>query len=129
MHPGKWAVPGGKLEWNQLDLSKPTRMNGDVIDFEDAVEELLSREVKEEAGIEIEGKLHYITSVAFVRPGGIPVVLLKFAALYKLGEVIPEAGAFTDLAWVDAEEVMNFDCILGVREEVKQTVELFSKYL
>src|SRR3989338_5271391 len=60
VHPGKYAVPGGKLEWAQLDITKPTRMNGDVIDFEDAVEDLLIREVKEEAGIEIDKGLKYI---------------------------------------------------------------------
>ena len=43
-----------------------------MFDFENAVEKL-RREVKE-AGIEIDTKLSYINSVAFVRPDGIPVV-------------------------------------------------------
>src|SRR3989338_1791070 len=59
VHPNKYAVPGGKLEWKDLDITRPTRMNGDAIDFEDAIEELLKREVSEEAGIEIEGRLVY----------------------------------------------------------------------
>ena len=46
VHPGKWAVPCGKLEWEQFDLRKPTRVNGDVLDFGSAVEELLARERK-----------------------------------------------------------------------------------
>ena len=47
-------------------------MNGDVIDFEDAVEDLLIRECKEEASVDINPKnLRYINSVAFVRPDGI----------------------------------------------------------
>src|SRR3989338_4246724 len=111
VHPGKYAVPGGKLEWNNLDLNRPTRMNGEVFDFEDAVEDLLKREVFEEAGIEIEENLTYINSVAFVRPDGIPVVLVKFAAKYKSGEVKLEKGAFTDSAWVNQEEVKRYDCI------------------
>jgi len=41
-------------------------MNGDVFDFENAVEDLLKREVFEEAGIAIEDDLVYINSVAFV---------------------------------------------------------------
>ena len=90
VHPGRYGVPGGKLEWNDLDITKPTRMNGDVYDFEDAVEKLLEREAMEEAGIEIERDLKYINSVAFVRPDGIPVVLVKFAAKYKGGR--SEAG-------------------------------------
>src|SRR3989344_7896336 len=53
VHPGKYAVPGGKLEWTNLDVNNPTRINGEVLDFENAVEDLLKREVKEEAGKEI----------------------------------------------------------------------------
>jgi ADP-ribose pyrophosphatase YjhB (NUDIX family) len=127
VHPGKFAVPGGKLEWTDLDITKPTRMNGDVIDFEDSVEELLKREVFEEAGIEIEGALHYINSVAFVRPDETPVVLVKFAAKYKSGEVKLEKGSFTDFAWVDEEEVKNYECIKGIKEEVAKTIEIMNK--
>ena len=127
VHPGKYAVPGGKLEWAQMDISKPTRMNGDVLDFENTVEELLKREAKEEANIEIEGDLKYINSVAFVRPDEIPVVLVKFAAKYKSGEVVPEKGAFTDFAWVNEKEVKNYKCIDGIQEEVAKTIKLFNK--
>ena len=126
-HPGKYAVPGGKLEWEDLPIEKPTRINGDILDYEDSVEELLKREVLEEAGIEIENEFTYINSVAFIRADEIPVILVKFAAKYKSGEVIPEKGAFTDYAWVNEEEVKNYDCIKGVHEEVKKTIEIFSK--
>ena len=123
VHPGKYAVPGGKLEWTNLDITKPTRMNGDVIDFENAVENLLKREVFEEAGIVIQNDLVYINSVAFVRPDGIPVVLVKFAAKYESGDIKLEKGGFTDFAWVNQEEVKNYDCIQGVSEEVAQTIK------
>ncbi|MGC9968749.1 MAG: NUDIX domain-containing protein [Minisyncoccia bacterium] len=126
VHPGKWATPGGKLEWNDMDLARPTRMNGDVVDFENAVENLIARETKEEAGIEILSELKYINSNAFVRPDGIPVVLVKFAAEYKSGEVKPEEGSFTEYAWVNAEEVKKYDCIEGIPEEVRRAIALFS---
>lgn len=126
-HPGKYAVPGGKLEWEDLPIEKPTRINGDILDYEDSVEKLLKREVLEEAGIEIENEFTYINSVAFIRADEIPVILVKFAAKYKSGEVIPEKGAFTDYAWVNEEEVKNYDCIDGIKEEVKKTIEIFSK--
>ena len=125
VHPNKWAVPGGKLEWNNLDLAHPTRMNGDVYDFENAVEKLLRREVKEEAGIEIDTKLSYINSVAFVRPDGIPVVLVKFCAKYQSGDVVIEENAFTNHAWVNEEEVKTYDCIKGVHDEVEETIREF----
>ena len=126
VHPGKYAVPGGKLEWSNLDLKNPTRMNGDVIDFENAVEDLIKREVNEEAGIEVDGSLKYINSVAFIRPDETPVILVKFAAKYKSGEVALEKGAFTDFAWVNEEEVKSYDCIQGIKEEIEKTTKLFS---
>ncbi len=126
VHPGKYSVPGGKLEWENLDVSRPTRINGDVLDYQDAVERLLAREVMEEAGIELRKGLEYINSVAFIRPNEVPVILVKFAAMYGSGEVRLEKGSFTDYAWVNAEEVKGYECIDGIREEVAKTIELFS---
>ena len=124
VHPGVYAVPGGKLEWQDMDLNHPTRINGEVLDFENAVEDLLRREVKEEAGIEIDTKFYYLNSVAFVRPDETPVIMVKFAAKYKSGEVKPEPGSFTDFAWVNPEEVKNFKCIKGIPEEIENTIKL-----
>ena len=127
-HPGKWATPGGKLKWNDFDIKNPTRMNGDVIDFEDVIEGLLKRETFEEAGIEIhDDAFVYINSNFFVRPDGIPVVLVKLATKYKNGTVRLEEGSFTDSAWVNDKEIQEYDCILGIKEEVARTIELFSK--
>ncbi|MBI4895195.1 MAG: NUDIX domain-containing protein [Candidatus Aenigmarchaeota archaeon] len=126
VHPGKYCVPGGKFEWSMLPVNKPTRINGDVLDYENAVEALLRREVMEEASIEIEEKLYYINSVAFIRPDGIPVVMLKFAAKYKSGNVVISKD-FTDYRWVDKKEVLAFDCIKGVPEEIRKTIDLFTK--
>lgn len=127
VHPGKYAFLGGKLEWVNLDLKSHTRMNGDVFDFENAIEDLLKREVYEEAGIELQDELTYINSVAFVRPDGIPVILVKFAANYKSGEVKLEEGAFTDSRWVNQEEVKKYECIQGIPEEISKTIRLLSK--
>ena len=127
VHPGKFATPGGKLEWKDLPLQNPSRMNGEVIDFENAVEDLLKREVMEEAGIEIESNIKYINSVAFIRPDGIPVVLVKFAAKYKSGEIKLEQGAFTDFAWVNELEVWDYDCIEGIAEEIEKAVGMMGK--
>lgn len=126
VHPGKYAVPGGKLEWEDLNITKPTRINGDVLDFENAVEDLLKRETLEEAGVEIANDFKYINSVAFVRPDEIPVILVKFAVKYKSGKIKPEAGGFTDYAWVNKEEVKKYPCVDGIKEEIAQTIRLFN---
>ena len=125
VHPGKYCVPGGKFDWSDLDIKNPTRMNGEVYDFEDALERLLEREAREEAGVEIYGTPIYINSVAFIRPDETPVVLIKVAMKYKSGEVKLEKDGFTDFAWVDASEVQKYDCIEGIRNEVSQTINLF----
>ena len=125
VHPGKYCVPGGKLEWKDLPLESPTRMNGDVLDFQDSVEKLLMRETEEEAGILIHNDLHYINSVAFIRPDGIPVILVKFAARYKSGDVVLEEGSFIDYAWVDSSDIQNYTCIEGIAQEIVETIALF----
>jgi len=125
VHPGKWCVPGGKLEWADLDIAKPTRLNGEVLDFEGAVEKLLVRETREEAGIEIGPDLSYVNSVAYVRADGVPTLLVKFAARYRSGEVSTEKGSFDGHAWVNAEEVKKLDCILGVPGEVAKAIGIF----
>ncbi len=128
IHPGKYCVPGGKLEWNDFDLARPTRRNGDILDFEDAVENLLTREVQEEAGVEIEKELHHIiNSMVFVRPDGIPVVFLKLAGKYKSGEVVIEKESFSEHAWVNAEEVKKYDCIQGIPREIAKTIKIFEE--
>ncbi len=126
-HPGKYATPGGKLEWKDLDLNNPTRMNGDIYDFVGALEDLLKRETREEAGIELHDDFKYITSVAFVRADGIPVMMVKLAAKYKSGDVVLEEGGFTDHAWVNVDEVEQYDCLKGIKEEVKKAIELFKE--
>jgi len=124
-HPDRYGVIGGKMEWDQMPINSPTRINGDILDYEHAVEELLKREAMEEAGIEIEGPLKYINSVSFIRPDGIPCVLIKFAAEYKSGNIVLEEGGFTDYQWVDADEVKQYDCIDGVEEEVNKAISFY----
>ena len=126
VHPGKWGVCGGKLEHGDLDLKHPTRMNGDVADFEGAVRDLLRRESKEEANIELGEEFHLLGDIVFVRPDGIPVVMLQFGGEYAGGEVQPEAGAFTEAAWVNADEVKDYDCIDGIQGEVARTIKAFA---
>lgn len=127
VHPGKWCVPGGKLEWKDLDLEHPTKMNGEVYDFEGAVEDLLVRETAEESGLTIEkDDMRYINSVAYVRPDGVPVLMVKLAARYSSGEVVLEEGSFTQARWVTAREARVLPCIRGIPEEVEKAIAIFS---
>lgn len=127
VHPGRYGVVGGKLEWSDLPIEKPDNINGDILDYHDSIEKLILREAKEEAGIELFPELKYMHSKTFIRPDGIPVVLIKFTAKYKSGEIVLEEGAFTDFAWVNANEVKEYSCIDGIVEEVAQAAILWQK--
>ncbi|MFA6918568.1 MAG: NUDIX domain-containing protein [Patescibacteria group bacterium] len=127
VHPGKYCVPGGKLDWSDLDINNPGRINGEVLDFEGTVEKLLEREVMEEAGIEIYGTPIFINSNAFIRPDETPVAMVKLAMKYKSGEVKLEEDGFTNFVWVNEDEVKNYDCIGGIQDEVIKTIKLFKE--
>lgn len=127
VHPGRWATPGGKMEWEDFDLHNPTRLNGEVLDYLDSVEALLKRETMEEAGVELNDDFKFINSNTFIRPDGIPVVLLKLAVSYKSGEVVLEEGCFDDHIWVNEKEVQELECIDGIHEEVAKTVALYKE--
>jgi 8-oxo-dGTP pyrophosphatase MutT (NUDIX family) len=117
--PGKWAPIGGKMEHDNFDVNNPDRKDGDVLVFENALFKLLGREAVEEAGVTITPPLIFLDNKLIVRPDGIPVNLMTFAAGYGGEDVVLEKGGFTDFAWVSGEEVDNYDCIEAVPVEVK----------
>ncbi len=126
-HPGRYGVVGGKLEWSDLPIEKPDHINGDILDYHNSIEKLIIREALEEAGIEIYPEIRYMHSMTFIRPDEVPVVLVKFTAKYKSGDVVPEEGAFTDYAWVDSEEVKDYECIDGIQEEVAKAISIWNR--
>lgn len=71
--------------------------------------------------------MHYTgKNILAVRPDEIPILFMLFVATYQSGEVKFEEGAFTNSAWVNAEEVKNYDCIDGVHDEVAQAINLMT---
>jgi 8-oxo-dGTP pyrophosphatase MutT (NUDIX family) len=113
--PGKWTVPGGKLvkkEYEALPYKTPYPQWYNMMEW------LVRKEVREEAGIEIE-KPEYLTDLVFIRPDGFPVVTLSFWARYKSGEVKLN-GEMTDSAWVTTEEAKRYDMIEGIADEITE---------
>src|SRR3989344_2871759 len=80
--PGKWTVPGGGL--NTDDYTNLPKTTSDHWYF--GIENSLRREIKEEAGLEV-GKIKYLLDMTFIRPDGVPVIILSFYAPYQSGEV------------------------------------------
>ncbi len=123
--PGIWGMIGGKLEHEDFDMTKPDMiLHDEVINFLSPIERLLKREITEEAGISVEDKMTYLKSVLFIRPDGVPTILVVFIAEYKNGEVKLEDKAFTDHRWVNEEEINDYKCIPGMEDEAKEAIKL-----
>lgn len=98
--PGRWSIPGGKVD----------RTNGDV---ENIVEETLKREVLEETGIEIQDEVKLIANNTFIRSTGHHVVVLVFLCKWKSGDARPLEDTI-DVKWITREEVGQYDFSDGV---------------
>ena len=111
--PNLWTVPGGKLEVNDY-IKKPKDTENC---WYNAIESLLKREVKEETSLEIKN-IKYLTSLAFIRPDNVPVIVLSFSADYHEGKVMLSKD-MTDHAWVDINEAKNYELIDGIYGELE----------
>src|SRR5680860_311818 len=109
--PGKWTVPGGGLETDDYINSKPTTLAGQ---WYNALENTLRREVREEVNLEI-SKPKYLLDLTFIRPDGIPVVVLSYYASYSSGEVKLDSES-VDYRWVTLVEAKNYDLMDGIWE-------------
>lgn len=110
--PGRWTVPGGKLEVLDYALKEKDTPHH----WYNIFENLLKREVKEEVGLEIKN-IDYVTSLVYVRSDGIPCLIVSLFA-DVVGEDVKLCNALTEFAWVDLEEAKNYDLIEGIYDEL-----------
>lgn len=110
--PGKWTVPGGKMETNDyLALPKDTEFY-----WYNVLERTLKREVKEEVGLEV-SNVEYLTSLATVHDDGAPSLVISCIADHVSGEVKLQEGETDAFEWVSTEESKNYDLLDGIYEE------------
>ncbi len=114
VYPGKWNVPGGGLSTDDYVNSPPTHGNDQ---WYGALESAVRREVREEVNLEI-GKLEYLLDLAFIRPDGIPVLVVSYFAPYESGEIKLDADS-VEYAWVTPQEAKTYDLIEGTLEEIE----------
>lgn len=119
-YPNKWTVPGGGLEVDDYINTKKT--TSDTWYF--AIEKSLRREIKEESNLEV-GKIKYLLDMAFIRPDGVPVVVLSFFAPYNSGEVKLDADS-VEYTWVTYKEAKNYDLIEGILEEIEMVDKILN---
>ena len=111
--PGRWTVPGGKLEVLDYALrEKDTKSH-----WYNVLEDLAKKEVKEEVGVDIKN-IEYVTSLVYIRSDNIPSLIISLWA-EPVGEEIRLCSALTDYKWVSLEEARNYDLIEGIYEELE----------
>jgi len=121
MQPNKWTVPGGGLNVDDY-IHKPQSYGAPQ--WYGVLEAALVREVKEEVNIEI-GEAKYLVNLAFIRPDGIPVLVLSYYAPYKSGEVKLDEDA-VEYRWVTLAEAKELDLINGIYEEIEKVDKILS---
>lgn len=122
--PNKWTVPGGGLETKDYMDTPATYLNPESAQWYNAVENTLRREIREEAGVEVEG-VKYLLDLTFIRPDGIPAIVLSFYCKYVSGEVVLDEDA-TEFAWVKASEVGNYELISGIDHEIQMVDDILN---
>ena len=111
--PGKWTVPGGKLEISDyIDLPKETKFY-----WYNILEKVIKREVKEEVGIEIKN-IEYVTSLATIHADGNPSLVISCLADYASGVIKLQKDETDKYAWISSKEAKDYDLLDGIYEEL-----------
>ncbi len=89
--PGKWTIPGGKVERSQKVVFN-------------VLEKTVKDEVLEETGVKIKDKIQLVTNNTFLRSTGQHVVAMIFACEHKSGKPVPLEDTI-DCRWASIAEV------------------------
>lgn len=120
--PGKWCVPGGKVERSHF-VNAP-QDTGDY--WLDLFEKVLKREVKEETSLEIKN-IGYVSNLAFLRPNGFLTIIVSLYADHADGEIKLAEDELTEHAWVTLEEAKDYDLLDNLYEQIERVDEVFKK--
>lgn len=114
--PGKWCVPGGKVQ-----LSDFAGTPKDTQDHWFGVfEKVLAKEVFEETNVRI-ADVGYVSNLALLRPNGYSTIIVSLHARWESGEVVmKQPDELVDYAWVTLEEAKGYDLIENIWEQMEQ---------
>ena len=111
--PGKWTVPGGRLETNDyINLPKETEFY-----WYNVLEKVLKREVFEEVGIDIKN-IVYVTSLATIHADESPSLVISCLAEYESGDIQLQESETDQHEWVSLEEAKSYDLLDGIYDEL-----------
>ncbi len=102
--PGRWTVPGGGLETDDYTTRPPTH-TGFTNQWYNALDYSIRREVAEETGLGITDPW-FVCDLTFIRPDGIPVLVLSYAA----NLLVTNSNPYLPLAPNDAKHYGKYRC-------------------
>lgn len=104
--PGKWTIPGGKVE------------NHDHEDeIFNIIQETLVKESMEEVGVEVHDDVRLIENNIFRRNNGQMVLALVFLCKWKSGEPAPLEDTI-NVSWASEHELDNYQFPPNVKEYI-----------
>ncbi|MDD5700311.1 MAG: NUDIX domain-containing protein [Candidatus Nanoarchaeia archaeon] len=113
--PGKWCVPGGKIEMKDFVNSKKDTADHWLGVFE----RVLEKEIMEETGLRIKN-IGYVSNLAFIRPNGFSTIIVSLFAEHDSGEVNLSEEELVDYRWVSLEEAKRYDLIENIYEQIEK---------
>ncbi len=119
--PGKWCVPGGKIE--EQDFINLPRDTGAY--WLDIFEKTVRKEIKEETNLDIKN-IGYVSNLVFIRPNGYPTIIVSLCADYASGEVKLAEDELDDHAWVTLEELKDYDLLDTLYEQIEKVSKFTS---
>ncbi|MBW2990673.1 NUDIX domain-containing protein [Candidatus Woesearchaeota archaeon] len=120
--PNKWCVPGGKIEHSDfIHTQKDTSDH-----WLDIFEKVLTKEIKEETGLEIKN-IGYVSSLVFIRPSGHSTIIVSLYADHAKGRIKLNDEELTEYAWVSLKEAKNYDLIENIYEQIERVDGMIKK--
>lgn len=114
--PGRWLVPGGRMELADYDREPDTSFG----QWYNTGELVCQRETLEEVGIRVSlDKLKYVTSISFKHPDGVPVFINSYFAILDGEQEVVLSNELSEFAWVTLEEAKDYDLLPGIWEELE----------
>lgn len=103
--PGKWTIPGGKLERTDKETWG-------------VIEKTLAAEVLEETGVKIKKDVTLLLNNTFIRSTGQHVVAVVFLCYWLSGEAKPLDDTI-DVCWISKEDINKFKFAPNVKKYIK----------
>ena len=106
--PGLWTVPGGKLEKEDIESSRPVG----IFSY-DVLNRTAIRECLEETGIQIREPINYLTSIVYEKDDGLNLIISFYTRNTRITKINPKNSK-----WIYINEINSYSFIEGITNEI-----------